>query len=88
MSHTIHDKTDERLEQESARFLSLYMFYTGTIKSMIGLRGLALQLKVEQAGSVDELRELRQPYLDAVRRARGGEVAATLASQLDRILEP
>jgi hypothetical protein len=69
-----------------AQFQSIYDFYNNTIKNTIGLRGFTLQLKVEKAGSVAELRELRQPYIEAVQKARGSETAAALARQLDQLL--
>lgn len=67
------------------RFQSLYQFYTRTIKSTIGLRGFTLQMKVERAGTIDDLRELRQPYLDAVMKAKGEAIAQDLRAQLDRL---
>ena len=67
------------------QFQSLYDFYNKTIKSNIGLRGFTLQLKVEKAASVEELRALRRPYLEAVLKAKGRAVATTLAEQLDRL---
>jgi hypothetical protein len=69
-----------------AQFQSVYDFYNKTIKNTIGLRGFTLQLKVEKASSVAELRELRQPYIEAVQKARGSETAAALARQLDQLL--
>ncbi|GJJ05609.1 hypothetical protein RugamoR64_61470 [Duganella rhizosphaerae] len=72
---------------QAGQFQALYEFYNKTIKSTIGLRGFTLQLKVEKASSVEELRELRMPYLDAVQRAKGNFAAATLAEQLDRLLD-
>lgn len=69
-----------------AQFQSIYDFYNNTIKNTIGLRGFTLQLKVEKASSVAELRELRQPYIEAVQKARGSETAAALARQLDQLL--
>ncbi|MBP1206295.1 hypothetical protein JOD97_004368 [Duganella sp. 1411] len=69
-----------------AQFQSIYDFYNKTIKNTIGLRGFTLQLKVEKASSVADLRELRQPYVEAVQKARGGETAAALARQLDQLL--
>lgn len=68
------------------RFLAVYQFYNETIKSMIGLRGYALQLKVEKAATLEELRQLRQPYLDAVLKAKGNETARSLRSRLDALL--
>jgi hypothetical protein len=61
-------------------------FYTETIKSAIGLRGYALQLKVEKASSIADFRELRQPYLEAVLKAKGNEMAQSLRSRLDQLL--
>lgn len=68
------------------RFMAVYQFYNETIKSMIGLRGYALQLKVEKAATLEELRQLRQPYLDAVLKAKGNETARSLRSRLDALL--
>jgi hypothetical protein len=69
------------------QFRSLYDFYNKTIKSTIGLRGFTLQLKVEKASSVEDLRELRVPYLEAVQKAKGNFTAASLAEQLDQLLD-
>lgn len=69
-----------------AQFQSVYDFYNKTIKNTIGLRGFTLQLKVEKASSVAELRELRPSYIEAVQKARGSETAAALARQLDQLL--
>lgn len=68
------------------QFRSIYDFYNKTIKSTMGLRGFPLQLKVEKAGSVDELRQLRDPYVEAVQKAKGRDTAALLAQQLDQLL--
>lgn len=68
------------------QYQALYNFYTSTIKSTIGLRGYGLQLKVERAGSVDDFRELRQAYLEAVLKAKGVEMARSLRDRLDQLL--
>jgi hypothetical protein len=79
---TISAPTNSQVEQ----FRSVYDFYNKTIKSTMGLRGFTLQLKVEKAGSIDELRELRDPYLEAVQKAKGRDTAIQLAQQLDSLL--
>jgi hypothetical protein len=66
--------------------LAVYDFYTRTIKSTIGLRGFTLQLKVEKAATLDDLRQLRNPYVEAVQKAKGRDKAALLAQQLDQLL--
>lgn len=68
------------------QFRSVYDFYNKTIKSTMGLRGFPLQMKVEKAASVDELRQLRDPYVEAVQKAKGRDTAALLAQQLDQLL--
>jgi hypothetical protein len=71
---------------KAERFQALYDFYNKTIKSTIGLRGFTLQLKVEKAACVEDFRELRRPYLEAVLKAKGGELAQRLGEQLDQLL--
>jgi len=68
------------------QFLALYNFYTSTIKTAIGLRGYGLQLKVERAGNIDDFRALRQPYVEAVLKAKGEEMARSLRDRLDQLL--
>ncbi|AMP00909.1 hypothetical protein CAter10_3394 [Collimonas arenae] len=53
---------------------------------MIGLRGYGLQLKVERASSVQDFRELRQAYLEAVLKSKGEEIARSLRGRLDQLL--
>jgi hypothetical protein len=71
---------------DATRFQNVYQFYNETIKSMIGLRGYGLQLKVEKAGTLDELRALRTPYLEAVQKAKGIEVARGMRDRLNQLL--
>jgi hypothetical protein len=69
-----------------SQFQAIYHFYTETIKSTIGLRGYGLQLKVEKASSIEDFRALRQPYLEAVLKAKGGEIAKAMKMRLDEVL--
>ncbi|HJU99539.1 MAG TPA: hypothetical protein VJ752_03220 [Burkholderiaceae bacterium] len=71
---------------KAEQFQALYDFYNKTIKSTIGLRGFTLQLKVEKASCVEDFRELRRPYLEAVLKAKGSELAQRLGEQLDQLL--
>lgn len=77
---------DAILPEGENQFQAIYHFYTETIKSTIGLRGYGLQLKVEKAATVDDFRALRQPYLEAVLKAKGNEMARSLRSRLDQLL--
>jgi len=74
------------LKSGQTQIQAIYAFFTDTIKSMIGLRGYSLQLKVERAGTLEEFRDLRRPYLDAVLRAKGKEVERGLRRRLDELL--
>jgi hypothetical protein len=80
------ETTSAPTNSQVQQFQSVYDFYNKTIKSTMGLRGFTLQLKVEKAGSIDELRELRDPYLEAVQKAKGRDTAIQLAQQLDSLL--
>lgn len=74
------------LSEGESQFQALYNFYTATIKSTIGLRGYALQLKVERSTSIDDFKALRQSYYDAVLKSKGPEMARGLGERLDHLL--
>lgn len=78
--------TENILPEGQTQFEALYQFYTKTIKSTIGLRGYGLQLKVEKAASIDDFRQLRGPYVEAVLKAKGEEMARSLRNRLDQLL--
>uniref|UniRef100_UPI001B8D933B hypothetical protein n=1 Tax=Collimonas silvisoli TaxID=2825884 RepID=UPI001B8D933B len=77
---------EQVLPPGQTQFEAIYHFYNDTIKSMIGLRGYGLQLKVERASSVQDFRDLRQAYLEAVLKAKGEEIARSLRGRLDQLL--
>ncbi len=53
----------------------------------MGLRGFTLQLRVEKATTLDELRQLRDPFVEGVQKTKGRDMAALLAQQLDQLLQ-
>jgi hypothetical protein len=77
---------EQILPPGQTQFEAIYHFYNDTIKSMIGLRGYGLQLRVERASSVQDFRELRQAYLEAVLKSKGEEIARSLRGRLDQLL--
>jgi hypothetical protein len=79
-------QADAILPEGENQFQAIYHFYNETIKSTIGLRGYGLQLKVEKAVSIEDFRALRQPYLEAVLKAKGNEMARSLRNRLDQLL--
>jgi hypothetical protein len=65
---------------------ALHGFYNRSIKAALGLRGMMLQLKVEKADGIEQLRDLRTPFLEAVVKAKGAEMATALRDELDALL--
>ena len=78
---------DSLAEEGESQFQTLYNFFSETIRSTLGLRGYALQLKVERCSSIDDFRALRQSYLDAVLKAKGNEMMLSLRDRLDQLLD-
>lgn len=73
-------------QDAAAQIQAAHQFYNETIKAYIGLRGVGLQLKVERAATLDDYRALRRPFLEAVLKHKGEEVARTLHKKLHSIL--
>jgi hypothetical protein len=71
---------------DAERHMALQDFYTQTIKSTLGLRGMMLQLKVEKCAGLADFRALRDTYLEAVLKAKGREMALSLSGRLDQLL--
>lgn len=71
---------------DAERHLAVREFYTQTIKSTLGLRGMMLQLKVEKCSGMDDFRQLRDVYLEAVLKSKGREMALSLSGRLDQLL--
>ncbi len=68
------------------QFEALYHFYTTTIKSTLGLRGFAMQMKVERCANIADFRTLRETYIEAVQKSKGDEMARSLGARLDQLL--
>lgn len=66
-------------------FRALHAFYNQTIRSNLGLRGIGLQLDVEKAANVGDLRALRLAYLQAVLKSKGRATALELRERLDAL---
>ena len=71
---------------DAERHMALQEFYTQTIKSTLGLRGMMLQLKVEKCSNLEDFRKLRDVYVEAVLKAKGREMALSLSGRLDQLL--
>ena len=74
------------LRDGETQFQALYNFFNETIRSVIGLRGFTMQLKVERAVTIADFRLLRPAYLEAVLKAKGPEMEHSLRNRLDQLL--
>ena len=74
------------LRDGETQYQALYNFFNETIRSAIGLRGYALQLKVERATTIADFHALRQAYLEGVLKAKGPELEHSLRNRLDQLL--
>jgi hypothetical protein len=73
------------LADGGTKFQAIHKFYTETIRTTLGLRGYNFQLKVDQAESIDDLQALHEPYIAAVLKARGDQVAHDLHLWLEQL---
>ncbi len=74
------------LREGETQFQALYNFFNETIRSVIGLRGFTMQLKVERAATIADFRLLRPAYLEAILKAKGPEMHRSLRDRLDQLL--
>ncbi|MDP9108429.1 MAG: hypothetical protein M3N23_05090 [Pseudomonadota bacterium] len=87
LSQAITLPLDSVADEMQTQFQSVYNFFNDTIKKTLGFRGFAMQMKVERASTVDDLRALRDPFVAAVLNAHGPTVAKDLADRLDILLK-
>lgn len=74
-------------EQSAAQLLMIRNFFNENVKSNLGLRGFGMQLKVERAETIDDFLQLREPFLEAVEKAKGETLAKELRNRLDQIFQ-
>jgi len=79
-------KTNAPEAEEVQKFQEIYLFFNETIKSNLGLRGFSLQLKAERANTLEDFENLRTPYLQAIMKSKGREIARGLRDRLDQLL--
>lgn len=70
------------------KFIQAGNFMNQTAKDLMGLfAAVSFQQKVALAGSIDDLRKLRQPMVDAITTSKGESFARGMAAELDRLLD-
>lgn len=71
---------------EFTRFRQAKDFMNATIVDALGIKGFFFTLKLERAGVVADLRELLEPYREALAKAEGEDHAAVMAARLKEML--
>jgi len=71
---------------EFERFRAAKDFMNVTIVDALGIKSFFFTLKLERAGTREDLRQLAQPYREAIAKAEGDDQAAVLAGRLAEML--
>lgn len=72
---------------DAEKFIQAGNFMNQTAKDLMGLfAAVGFQQKVAMASSLDDLRKLRQPMVDAITKSKGETFAHAMAAELDRLL--
>ena len=70
------------------RFRAAQKFMNETAVNALGIKSFFFTLKLEKCATVDDLRELLQPYPEAIAKGSGEEEAEALARRLEDLLGP
>lgn len=57
-------------------------FFTDSIKANLGLRGFALQLKVERAESISDFKKLGEDFIESLHNSKGQQFARTVEARM------
>jgi hypothetical protein len=71
---------------EFTRFREAKNFMNTTIVDALGIKSFFFTMKLERAAVVDDLRELAEPYREALAKAEGWEHASVMAARLKEML--
>jgi hypothetical protein len=81
------DESAEAHLSDAEKFIQAGNFMNQTAKDLMGLfAAVSFQQKVAMASSLDDLRKLRQPMVDAITKSKGESFARGMAAELDRLL--
>lgn len=72
--------------EQDAAFQLLYRGMVDIALNELGLRGIRMQLRIERAVGLQELRALAQPLADAVARVRGLSAGQAALARLNRLM--
>ena len=71
---------------EYTRFRAAKHFMNVTIVDALGIKSFFFTLKLERAGTIADLRELLEPYREALAKSEGDSQAAVLAGRVEDML--
>ncbi len=71
---------------EFTRFREAKNFMNTTIVDALGIKSFFFTMKLERAGVVNDLRELVEPYHEAMAKAQGDEHAEVMVARLKEML--
>jgi len=77
----------QTFQDDYARFRFAKDFMNSAIVNSLGIKAFFFTLKLERAGTVDDLRGLVKPFQDALTKASSAAVADTLTKQLLEYLD-
>lgn len=81
-----HEEKNAVDEQNTTAFLSTYNHMVGEAKKHLGIRGFGLQLKLERAKTIDDLRTLIGPLSEAVAKSHGLQIANNFVRDCDELM--
>lgn len=81
------ESQDERYEaaEGETKFEAIHRFYHQTIQTALGLHDHQLLTRVDTAQSLEDLRAFQAPFMAAVLKIKGNDVAMRLHQQLEAL---
>jgi hypothetical protein len=71
---------------ETERKRELYAYFNEAIRNHLGLRGFMLQLQVEKAESLADYHAIRDQFITALGKSKGGDFAKRQGVHIDALL--
>jgi hypothetical protein len=79
--------SEQNSSAQAQFYTQLYQHMASAVKTNLGLKGFLLLLKVEKAGSVQELLELNDAIADALAKSRGLALANAFVSKTQALVD-
>jgi hypothetical protein len=72
---------------ETERKRELYAYFNDAIRNHLGLRGFMLQLQVEKAETLADYHAIRDQFITALGKSKGGDFAKRQGLHIDALLD-